>query len=127
MAIKPRLSLTQWLDNEAIAAWFFLAPAIILLGFFLLWPIVYLFYLSLTAGSFTTSGVYWVGLRNYLRLLLNPDFWQVLGNTIYFTLATLIPSLVISLGLAVLLNRSFALQGLLRTAYFPSKKIIDRI
>ncbi|MGB7443061.1 MAG: sugar ABC transporter permease [Coleofasciculaceae cyanobacterium] len=118
MAIKPPVSPGQLLDNEAIAAWIFLAPAIILLGFFLLWPIVYLLYLSFTAGSFTTSGVYWVGLRNYLRLLLNPDFWQVLGNTIYFTLATLIPSLVIPLGLAVLLNRSFALRGLLRTVYF---------
>jgi multiple sugar transport system permease protein len=51
-------------------------------------------------------------------LLISPDFWQVLGNTIYFTLATVIPSLVIPLGLAVLLDRSLTLRGLLRTAYF---------
>src|SRR5919199_355969 len=103
---------------EDIAAWIFLAPALIFLGIFLLWPIAYLFYLSFTTGSFTADGVRWAGLRNYLRLVLNPDFWQVLGNTTYFTLATLIPSLVIPLGLAVLLNRSFALRGLLRSAYF---------
>ena len=113
MVIKSRR-----LDNEAIAAWIFLAPALILLGVFLLFPIAYLFYLSFTTGSFTAGGVRGVGLRNYVRLVLNPDFWQVLGNTLYFTLATLIPSLVIPLGLAVLLNRSFALRGLLRTAYF---------
>jgi len=118
MTIKFRHSLQQWLDNDAIAAWIFLAPALILLGVFLLWPIVYLFYLSFTTGSFTAEGVRWAGLRNYLRLVLNPDFWQVLGNTVYFTIATVIPSLVIPLGLAVLLNRSFALRGLLRTAYF---------
>jgi multiple sugar transport system permease protein len=118
MTIKFRHSLQQWLDNDAIAAWIFLAPALILLGVFLLWPIVYLFYLSFTTGSFTAEGVRWAGLRNYLRLVLNPDFWQVLGNTLYFTIATVIPSLVIPLGLAVLLNRSFALRGLLRTAYF---------
>ncbi len=106
------------LDNDAIAAWFFLAPALIMLGIFLLWPIAYLFYLSFTAGSFTSAGVHWIGLRNYWRLLLNPDFWQVLGNTVYFTLATVIPSLIIPLGLAVLLNRAFALRGLLRSAYF---------
>ena len=103
---------------EDIAAWIFLAPALIFLGIFLLWPIAYLFYLSFTTGSFTADGVRWAGLRNYVRLVLNPDFWQVLGNTTYFTLATLIPSLVIPLGLAVLLNRSFALRGLLRSAYF---------
>ncbi|HAA32790.1 MAG TPA: sugar ABC transporter permease [Cyanobacteria bacterium UBA8553] len=118
MGIKFRPSPQSLLDNDAIAAWIFLTPALILLGVFLLWPIVYLFYLSFTTGSFTAEGVRWAGLRNYLRLVLNPDFWQVLGNTLYFTLATVIPSLVIPLGLAVLLNRSLALRGLLRTAYF---------
>jgi multiple sugar transport system permease protein len=99
-------------------AWLFLAPALILLGVFLLYPIAYLFYLSFTAGNFTREGVHWIGLRNYWRLWSDPDFWQVLGNTAYFTIATVLPSLVIPLGLAVLLNRAFALRGALRTAYF---------
>ncbi|RUT02500.1 sugar ABC transporter permease [Dulcicalothrix desertica PCC 7102] len=106
------------LDNDAVAAWIFLAPALILLGLFIIYPIVYLFFLSFTAGSFTSRGTYWVGLRNYLRLALNPDFWQVIGNTLYFTIATVIPSLIIPLGLAALLNRSMALRGVLRTTYF---------
>jgi multiple sugar transport system permease protein len=110
--------LPQLLDNDAIAAWIFLAPALILLGIFLIGPIAYLIYLSFTTGSFTITGVHWVGFRNYLRLILNPDFWQVLGNTLYFTAATIIPSLIIPLGLAIFLNQSIALQGLLRTAYF---------
>jgi multiple sugar transport system permease protein len=108
----------QLLDNDTVAAWIFLTPALILLGVFIIWPIAYLFYLSFTAGSFTSSGTYWIGIKNYWRLLLNPDFWQVLGNTSYFTVATVIPSLVIPLGLAVLLNRSLALRGILRSAYF---------
>ena len=115
---SPHFSQKQLLDNDAIAAWIFLAPALILLGLFLLWPIAYLFYLSFTTGSFTIADVRLVGLKNYLRLLLTPDFWQVLSNTAYFTIATVIPSLIIPLGLAVLLNRSFALRGILRTAYF---------
>lgn len=113
-----RFSHKQLLDNDAIAAWIFLAPALLMLGIFLLWPIAYLFYLSVTTGSFTSAGVRWVGMKNYWRLLLDPDFWQVLGNTAYFTIATVIPSLIIPLGLAVLLNRSVAFQGLLRSAYF---------
>jgi multiple sugar transport system permease protein len=105
-------------SNETAIAWAFLAPALIVLGIFVLFPIAYLGYLSFTEGSFTRAGTHWNGLRNYWRLLTNPDFWQVLGNTTYFTIATLVPSLVIPLGLAVLLNRSVALRGLLRTAYF---------
>lgn len=114
----PRLYGKSWLDNDAIAAGIFLAPALIILGIFLLWPIAYLFYLSFTTGSFTAAGIKWVGFDNYLRLLLNPDFWQVLFNTAYFTIATVIPSLVIPLALAVLLNQSLQLRGLLRSAYF---------
>jgi multiple sugar transport system permease protein len=113
-----KLHRKHWLDQDAIAAWIFLTPALILLGIFVFWPILYLLYLSFTAGSFTRAGIHWVGLRNYWRLLLSSDFWQVLGNTLYFTVATVIPSLVIPLGLAVLLNTTVAFRGLLRAAYF---------
>ena len=114
----PKIYTKSWLDNDTVAAWIFLTPAVIFLGIFILGPIVYLFFLSFTAGNFTSTGAYWVGLKNYWRLLLNPDFWQVLGNTFYFTVATVIPSLVIPLGLAVLLNRSMAFREALRTTYF---------
>ncbi|MEG4117013.1 sugar ABC transporter permease [Microcoleus sp. N9_B4] len=116
--LRIKFGRFNWLDNDSIAAWTFLAPALLFLGTFLIWPIAYLFYLSFTSGSFTQLGVRWIGFNNYWRLVTNPDFWQILQNTIYFTTATVIPSLVIPLGLAVLLNRSFAWRGSLRTAYF---------
>ena len=106
------------LDDDAISAWILLTPALLLLSLFVFWPILYLFYLSFTTGSFTRDGVQWIGLQNYRRLLVDPDFWQVLKNTVYFSLATLLPSLAIPLGLAILLNQRLALRGLLRTAYF---------
>jgi multiple sugar transport system permease protein len=115
---KSRFPQMQLLDNDTVAAWIFLTPAVILLGAFIIWPIAYLFYLSFTAGSFTSTGAYLVGFKNYWRLLLNSDFWQVLANTTYFTVATVIPSLVLPLGLAVLLNRSLPWRGILRSAYF---------
>lgn len=105
-------------QRETREAWLLLAPALVLLGIFVLYPIAYLGYLSFTTGSFTRAGAQWIGTRNYLRLLVDPDFWQVVGNTVYFTIGTVIPSLVIPLGLAVLLNQSIALRGVLRTAYF---------
>ncbi|MBD2137723.1 sugar ABC transporter permease [Anabaena sp. FACHB-1237] len=114
----PKTSKFQLFDNEIIAAWIFLTPALIILGLFIIWPIFYLFYLSFTAGSFTSTGAYWVGLKNYLRLLGNADFWQILFNTIYFTIGSVIPSLIIPLGLAVLLNKAIPMRGIFRTAYF---------
>jgi multiple sugar transport system permease protein len=111
-------NLINWLDNPAVSAWLFLAPALLLLGVFVLYPILYLVYLSVTGGHLTLSGVKWVGLNNYIRLLLNPEFWQILGNTTYFTLATVIPSVVLPLGMATLLDRSFVGKGILRSLYF---------
>lgn len=110
--------ISAWLDRDSVAAGIFLTPALILLGIFLFYPIVYLLYLSFTAGSFTVSGIQWVGWRNYLRLYSDADFWQVIGNTAYFTMATVIPTILVPLGLAVLLNRSLVLRGVLRAAYF---------
>ena len=116
--MQKRGNFSSWLDRDSFAAWVFLAPALVLLGVFLFYPIAYLLYLSFTTGSFTVEGVKWVGLRNYLRLFTDSDFWQVIGNTVYFTIATVIPAILIPLGLAVLLNKSIALRGILRATYF---------
>ncbi len=99
-------------------AWGFLAPAMFFLGIFVFIPILYLAGLSVTGGSFTRSGAYWVGWQNYERLLFSSDFWQVLGNTIYFTVATVLPSLVIPLIVAVGLNAPMRGRAILRTGYF---------
>ncbi len=106
------------MEREDLAAGIFLAPALLLLSVFLIFPIIYLAYLSFTGGSFTRSGVHWVGINNYLRLLLTPDFWQVIFNTIYFTIGTVIPSIAIALGLAVLLDKKLPFTGAFRTIYF---------
>lgn len=112
------MNLSNLSHRHTLINWLFLAPALVLLGVFVLYPIAYLFFLSFTSGSFTRAGVEWVGVRNYWRLLMNPEFWQVVGNTVYFTGATVIPSVVIPLGLAVLLNRAVVLRDILRAAYF---------
>ncbi|MGK7935114.1 MAG: carbohydrate ABC transporter permease [Xenococcaceae cyanobacterium] len=116
--MQKQVNFTSWLDKDTFAAWLFLAPALIVLGVFLFYPIAYLLYLSFTTGSFTVEGIQWVGLRNYLRLFTDSDFGQVISNTIYFTIATVIPAIIIPLGLAVLLNQSIAWRGILRAAYF---------
>lgn len=115
---QPQKTLALLIDKDQIAAAIFLTPALILLGIFLFYPIAYLLYLSFTTGSFTVEGVRWVGWRNYWRLLIDRDFWQVIVNTIYFGVATVIPAIIIPLLLATTLNQAIAWRGLLRTAYF---------
>lgn len=104
--------------NNSITSWIFLAPALILLATFVIFPILYLAFLSFTNGSFTITDLRFIGLGNYLHIFNNADFWQVINNTIYFTIATVIPSLIIPLILAVLLNENIPFQSILRAAFF---------
>lgn len=60
----------------------------------------------------------WAGLANYRALLNDPLFWQVAGNTIYYTVAVVPLSTALGLLVALGLNRRLPGTVLLRTAYF---------
>ena len=103
-------------SRSQIVPWLYLAPALILLTIFLFLPIVYLIYLSFTNGGLVHQK--WLGLANYHRLILDPDFLQVILNTLYFSVFSIVPSIVIPLFLAILLNQNIWLKNFFRTAYF---------
>ncbi|MEN9218183.1 MAG: sugar ABC transporter permease [Gloeomargarita sp. DG_2_bins_126] len=95
-----------------------LSPALVILGLFTFWPMIYLVGLSFTQGSLTRLGWHWVGLDNYVHLFADPDFWQVVGNTVIFTIGTVIPAVILPLGLAVILNQAIWGRSLWRLLYF---------
>lgn len=113
-----RLKASSKSVSEIGIAGLFLLPALVFLGIFLLFPLLYTVYLSFTSGSFTIGGVRWVGLNNYLRLFLAADFWQVLGNTLYFSFFTVFFGTMIPLAVAVGIESLVLGRGLLRTLYF---------
>jgi multiple sugar transport system permease protein len=82
-------------------AFWFLLPS--LLGFlaFMLIPLVASFVLSFTNWQLLAPPQF-VGLDNYVRALTrDPAFWQVLTNTLFYTVEYLVLNIVISLVLAV--------------------------
>lgn len=60
----------------------------------------------------------WAGLGNYRDLATDPLFWQVLRNTVYYTIAVVPISTFLGLLVAVGLNRRLPGTVFLRTAYF---------
>ncbi|HEU0297969.1 MAG TPA: sugar ABC transporter permease, partial [Longimicrobium sp.] len=105
------------------AAYWFLAPALVLIFTFFFLPVV-----AALALSFTDFDIYavgdldntrWVGLRNYTQLLDTPLFWQALRNTFYFALVGGPLSIAVSLAAALLLNQKLVRwKGFFRTVYF---------
>jgi len=59
-----------------------------------------------------------VGLQNYARILAKPLFWLVIRNTIVYTLGIMIPSIGVSLFLAILLNKQIRFRPFYRMAFF---------
>lgn len=109
--------------RRGVAAWTFVAPALVALGVFFFLPIVAALLLSFTDFDLYAladlHNLRFVGLGNYLTLAKTPLFWQVLGNTIEFVILGVPLSIATSLGAALLINSKLArFRGLFRTIFF---------
>lgn len=104
--------------KKTIIAWLLVLPALLFMSVFTVFPVLRSLYLSLTRYRLGMQGPEFIGLENYLSLMNSSLFWKVMGNTVFFALITVIPSMLVGLFLAVLVNRKTKLVGFIRTAYF---------
>jgi multiple sugar transport system permease protein len=105
------------------AAWWFVAPALIVLGVFFFVPVLGALVMSLTDFDLYVlsdfDNLRFIGFENYSRLLREPLFWKALGNTLYFVALGVPLSIAVSLGAALLVNSKLArFRGLFRTVFF---------
>jgi len=117
-------------DRErAIAGWLFMSPTMIIFGIFIIVPILFAIYFSLTDwnGISPPRDAQFIGLENYQALLAGggirqADFFKALKNTTYFALGVVPAQTIISLLLAVIVNQAWLrFKGFFRTTYyFPS-------
>ncbi|MEV4171320.1 sugar ABC transporter permease [Nonomuraea sp. NPDC049709] len=113
--------------RENLAGWLFVAPVVVILGLFLLLPILMALWVSLTGwngqGSPFRGGVPFVGGENYARLftedgLARENFMTSIRNNIYYVAAVVPLQTGLALFLALVVNKR---RAFFRTAfYFPS-------
>ena len=95
----------------------FTSPWIIGFLIFQLYPIIASFYYSMTNYNLFKAPV-WVGFENYKDLFNDSKFYLSLYNTLYITIAGVVPHLAFALMMALLLNKKVKGQSLYRTIYF---------
>ncbi|MGO8693446.1 MAG: carbohydrate ABC transporter permease [Rectinemataceae bacterium] len=86
----------------------------------MLYPIFTVVRYSLMDNVIINKHPLFVGLRNYSTVFRDATFWLSLGNTLYFTVASVIFHLLIGLGFALMLNSKLVrplAKGLLRVLY----------
>lgn len=109
--------------NGRLAAWTFVAPALIVLAVFFGLPVLAALLLSLSDFDLYAladwKNLRFVGLHNYADLLQTPLFWKSLGNTFYFVLVGVPLSIGTSLAAALLLHAPVTrFRAFFRTALF---------
>ncbi|MBQ7137946.1 MAG: sugar ABC transporter permease [Clostridia bacterium] len=103
-------------------AWLYLAPAIVLLLVFTVWPIINTVLMSFQEGysglKAASGATFKWGLGNFTRVLEYKKFTETLYNTIILCVLTVPVSTILALLIAVALNSIKPLQRTLQTIFF---------
>ncbi|OQY08993.1 MAG: sugar ABC transporter permease [Marinitoga sp. 4572_148] len=101
-------------EKEERFGWKLILPTVIIIALLILYPVFYNIYLSFFEVSISDAPNKFVGLQNYKEILTDSSFWKSFGITILFTFTTVIGSIVLGLGVALLMNREFPGRGFVR-------------
>lgn len=100
-------------------AWLYLLPSLILLGIFMIYPLIDVFVYSLQEGYNSASQSYnGIGLYNYSYVLRDPYFLQALKNTFILVIITVPLSTGLALLLSLCLSSVKKVKELYQTIYF---------
>ena len=107
------------MNNNSWKPWFYLLPALLFLGVFMVYPLIDVFVYSAEEGyNFASQTYFGIGPYNYSYVLHDPYFLQAVKNTLILVVIT-VP---VSTGLALLISLGLSsirpLRELFQTVYF---------
>ncbi len=121
MAKKPRKAGSYTSPVFTKRMYFFLIPALAFFLIFWIYPVLQLFYYSVTDFNGINYDFDFVGMKNFVKVLSNGTLSNSLKNTLIYAVVTVLVSNLIGLAIAMILNTKIRLKGLFRTcAYFPA-------
>jgi multiple sugar transport system permease protein len=112
--------MLSYKTSKRLVPLFYVAPATFLFSLLMLFPMITVLRYSLMDGAIMKKDAAFVGLQNYGTIFKDPVFWQSVGQTLYFTLMSVIFHLLIGLAFALLLNTQRVnpvIRSILRVLY----------
>ncbi|MEH2106551.1 carbohydrate ABC transporter permease [Nostoc sp.] len=117
--INRRRSNPRWNITEDLAGYMFMMPTILVLGTFVVLPILYAVFLSLQKVQLLGGIEYeFIGFRNFTRLAEDERVWIALRNTAAYVAIVVPTQTVLALILAVTLNSGIRGKNWWRILYF---------
>lgn len=99
----------------------FITPTVLFLAIFVLYPVLYNIWLSLTDANLSKNVVSFIGVGNFKKLFSNARFLKYVWNTVIWTVFSVVGQLVLGFAIALLINRKMrfgtALRSLLLVPY----------
>lgn len=89
---------------EKYKPFWYLVPAIIIFGLFIVWPTLYTFYLSFFDWNMVSSTKTFVGLSNYIAIFKNPLTYKILLNTTVYIGILLVVNFIVPYTIAFVLH-----------------------
>ncbi len=95
--------------SDRTIAWLFVGPSILLLLAINIFPLIWTIRLSFTNFRVNrfNAPIEFIGLRNYERILSDPDVWKTMQATAHFLFWTIFLQVLIGFALAYLINKKF--------------------
>jgi len=108
----------RWDREQIVTAVLFLVPAVVILGVFVVYPIIDAGYTSLTSWNGFGPVKEFIGFDNYIRLANDPAFWNSLLVTAVYATGVCVLSVASGLAVALLLDAPLRGRGFYRSIYF---------
>ncbi len=102
-------------NRSAWLAWIFLAPAMILVGVLMYYPMIGTVIQSLYSSSFINPNPKFVGLAVYERIFASGDFATIVWNSCVWTVFVVVFQNAIGFAVALLLNQKLPTSGIMRS------------
>lgn len=90
------------------------APAVIIIGLLIIYPIIYNIYLSFFDVTMIGDTKF-IGLENYKNVVFDVSFWKSVFTTFVYVIATTVLTTLLGLIVAMAMNKEFPLRGLVRS------------
>lgn len=105
--------------KRQMPGYFFVSPGLLFMGVFMMYPLIYSLILSFTQYNFAYDAKpVFIGLGNYIKMWSDPYFIASLKNTAVFSLIFFPLVMVLSLVIALLLEKGVKGSGFFRTSIF---------
>ena len=116
--IEKKPSRSRFKGKLNYSLWWMYLPALLAIGFFIIYPFLNGLKISFTNWNGFSQAYKYVGLYQYKRMIVDPDTWLIVKNTLLYGLGSTIFQNVIGLLYALLLHQSIRGKSFARTIVF---------